>query len=67
MMGMEEKQEKCLNPACEQPGNIRGLCAKCYQTARVLVTRKQTTWEKLEAAGKSKPRWMGSKTKWFMS
>ena len=43
---------KCLNPKCERPEKVRGLCWPCYQTARRLVARKETSWSKLLAAGR---------------
>lgn len=49
-------KEKCLNPKCGRPEKSRGLCQKCYQTARHLVRVNRTSWRALADAGKCKHR-----------
>jgi len=50
------KYQKCLNPTCENLEETRGLCNSCYAQARYFVKHGKTTWEKLEAEGKTKPK-----------
>jgi hypothetical protein len=63
---------KCLNPKCERPEKVRGLCWSCYQACRRLVANKQITWEALEDAGRvneSKGRGIGksSTVRWLLT
>jgi hypothetical protein len=46
----------CLVPGCPRPEDLRGLCARCYTHASQLVRDGLTTWEKLEAEGKARPK-----------
>lgn len=39
----------CGMPAA--PANERGLCTRCYTTAKRLIESGKTTWEQLENAG----------------
>lgn len=63
-------KSKCLNPKCDSPPKVRGLCQSCYSQAATLVRQKRTTWEKLIAAGKILRRhWQGngkSTTSWLL-
>ena len=56
---------KCLNPECAitPPLAARGLCGHCYAQARVAVSRGETTWAKLEAAGLARPTFRCTATK----
>jgi len=36
-------------------GGSRGMCHTCYEAARVVVKRGETTWAELEAAGLALP------------
>ena len=49
------KNEPCIS--CGKPLSLcRGLCYnRCYQKARQLVARGETTWRDLEDAGKARP------------
>jgi len=70
-------ENKCLNPNCNSTIKARGLCSDCYAAAFGLVRNKRTTWDKLEAQGKSLPKFhnirAGKNTKlkeralWFIS
>lgn len=42
---------KCLVPKCEKAAKTRGLCHTCYQSAKGLVKKGVTTWEKLANKG----------------
>ncbi len=44
-------KNKCLIKGCEGKQMTRGLCSKCYTTARKLVETGQTTWEVLKKKG----------------
>lgn len=46
---------KCLNPLCENPRYARGLCTVCYASARSMIVKGKTSWDALEASGKSLP------------
>jgi len=48
--------EKCLNPKCDNPTKVRGVCWTCYNHMQRLVTTGQTTWDKLEESGVCLPR-----------
>jgi hypothetical protein len=66
---MSETTEECLNEACHNPPNARGLCRSCYNTASRLVREKKTTWAKLEKAGKALPlsqKKAGVTTAWLL-
>lgn len=41
----------CLIPDCGRESQSRGLCGRCYQNARGMILRRETTWEELEQAG----------------
>lgn len=44
----------CLTPGClgrVAPANKRGLCMKCYSTAKKTVESGTTTWDRLEELG----------------
>ena len=63
---------KCLNPHCGRMCTYsRGLCAACYDIARVHVKEKRTTWEAMERAGKCLPaknsNQMGPRRAWFLT
>lgn len=49
------KYKPCLTPDCPAKSKSRGLCDTCYCKYRKLVYEEITTWEALEAAGKSLP------------
>ena len=53
---MRTKIESCLVPNCGIASRTRGLCLNHYASAYNLVKAGHTSWEKLEAAGKVKPR-----------
>jgi hypothetical protein len=55
MKNKNQEKEKCLNPSCLMKSGTRGLCSSCYQSARLLIASGKTTWEKLEASGRTKP------------
>lgn len=46
---------KCLTPKCRNTaGNVKefkGLCMKCFSTAKKMVLAEETTWEQLEEKG----------------
>lgn len=46
---------KCVVPKCKaMAGNVKdfkGLCMKCYSSAKKMVTAEETTWEQLEEKG----------------
>ena len=42
---------KCLIKNCNNDAKVRGLCVRCYQTARRLVKQGKTTWGDLAARG----------------
>lgn len=52
---MREAIEECLVPQCDREVRSRGLCSGHYGAARHYVARGKTTWERLEATGKSLP------------
>lgn len=43
----------CLTPNCKNKdcASLKGLCMKCYSTAKKLVESGKTTWDKLEEMG----------------
>lgn len=45
--------KKCLIPACQKPVavNCRGLCMKCYSSAKRKVESGASTWDKLAEMG----------------
>lgn len=46
------KPKNCIVPNCANKADgPRGLCQRCYVTARKLVDRKETTWDELQARG----------------
>lgn len=46
----------CLNPAhADREATSRGLCKTCEQSARALIKKGQTSWQKLEASGRALP------------
>lgn len=49
------KVVKCLNPECESLASVRGLCARCYNTARHLVFKRRRTWDVLIKQNKILP------------
>jgi hypothetical protein len=66
---MKTKKDKCLNPECKRPQYCRGLCFACYQYCRRIIAQGRASWEKLEAAGKVRPRAgreMAEVREWFM-
>ncbi len=44
-------RSKCLVPECKGWAKTRGLCARCYSTARGLVRTKRATWADMEGRG----------------
>ena len=55
-------ENKCLKPNCNGAIKSRGLCSDCYSAAVGLVKAKKTSWSKLEAKGKSLPKFFNRKT-----
>ena len=51
----------CVIKSGHGEATTRGLCANCYQSARVLVNNKKTSWEVLESHGLAKPSRRGGK------
>ena len=47
---------KCLNPACKNHANSRGLCISCYNTASRLIQKGKTTWLAMERRGVCKKK-----------
>lgn len=47
---------KCLVPNCNKMAKHRGLCNSHYAYVRLLVVKKETTWQKLEEAKKILPK-----------
>lgn len=47
---------ECLYPPCEKEEWTHGLCRSCFMAAQALILKKETTWAKLEQAGKAKQR-----------
>jgi hypothetical protein len=45
----------CLTSGCGGEAAVRGICRACYWYALREVRNGRTTWEQLEAAGKTKP------------
>lgn len=46
--------DSCMTSGCfgkAAPANGRGLCMKCYSTAKRAVENGKTTWEKMEELG----------------
>ena len=65
------QNKMCLFPDCSREVKTRSLCSKHYETAARLVRQQQTTWEKLQAAGKctrATPRsaWTARVSGWFL-
>lgn len=61
---------KCVYPNCHRTRSVRGLCPPHYQAAQHYVKAGLTTWEKLEASGKSLPKQTGrvhTRTSWFLT
>ena len=54
---------KCLIENCEGKESVRGLCARCYQAARLVVKFGETEWVDLELLGLALPRFANSKFK----
>tara|TARA_B100001939_G_scaffold310861_1_gene293069 strand:+ start:908 stop:1213 length:306 start_codon:yes stop_codon:yes gene_type:complete len=52
MLKAQQSIPDCLVPDCKNEAKTRGLCSTHYMYAHRLVTRGQTTWRELEAAGK---------------
>jgi len=48
----------CMVPDCEKDtyGGSRGMCINHYSALSFQVLSGKTTWEKLEAEGRSKPK-----------
>jgi hypothetical protein len=56
----------CVTSNCNAAAIVgRGLCGKCYLTARYLIRTKQTTWDELEKMGLCTPK--RSKASLFLS
>jgi hypothetical protein len=49
----------CITDDCNNTVSGRGLCPKCYQSAKRYVNQGRVTWEKLEEAGLSLPPYRG--------
>jgi len=66
---MEENvKEVCMIPNCIELIHSRGLCVNCYMTAYRLIRSGQTTWKKLEEAGKVKKGPKNKKAQgWFLA
>ena len=54
--GPDDPAGDCLFPPCTRGVAVRGLCRNHYHEAYKLVRDGETSWEKLEAAGKAAPR-----------
>lgn len=63
---MKKDSSKCLTPECERKSKARGLCLPCYKVAGRLVVKEETTWEKLEKAGKIAPRKRKLAANWLL-
>ncbi len=62
---------KCIYPGCERERVSRGLCNSHYNLATKLVKKGETSWEKMEAAGKclkltGPPRQKRTRSAWFL-
>ena len=66
MKAKKAAAEKCLRPGCEREAKTRELCQSCYQGAHRLVKTGETTWEKLEKAGKARPKKGGELRQWLL-
>lgn len=44
-------RRQCLTPQCGKVPTWKGLCTKCYGSAKKLVEKGATTWEQLAALG----------------
>jgi hypothetical protein len=55
---MNETVDKCLTPECRAQANrdtaYKGLCMKCYSSAKKLVESGKTTWGHLAEMGLAK-------------
>lgn len=60
------KKSKCLKPNCGRESKSRGLCLKDYKAAAKLIKAGETTWEKLEKAGKVAALVRASSKEWFI-
>lgn len=58
----------CLYPDCGKPAKTRGLCHNHYRVASHYVASGRTSWETLEASGRSLPAGQrGTKpNSWFL-
>ena len=45
------KKPLCIVPGCQSESISRGLCPKCYTSARYLIRDKKTDWATLESLG----------------
>lgn len=63
---MKREKAKCLVPKCGRESKSRGLCLKDYKVVAKLVNGKETTWEKLESAGKVSPLQRATSKAWFI-
>jgi hypothetical protein len=61
----KSEKSKCLVPKCGRDAKSRGLCLKDYKVVAKLVNAKETTWEKLESAGKVSSLRRASSKAWF--
>lgn len=56
-MRAKTKKKWCFVKTCNGTSIVgRGLCSRCYPTARYLVRTGKTTWEELEKMGLAKPK-----------
>lgn len=56
-MPAKPKKQKCYIKVCKSTDLVaRGLCSKCYPTARYLVRTGKATWDQLESMGLAKPK-----------
>lgn len=50
----DTKRYTCIVPGCNQPAaaaNYRGLCLRCYGTAKKKIDAGETTWDRLVELG----------------
>lgn len=52
---MVGRPTRCAKPGCGGLVKSRGVCNCCYQGYNQMVKRGETTWEQLEAEGKTLP------------
>lgn len=63
---MKREKAKCLVPKCGRDAKSRGLCLKDYKAAAKFVKAGETTWEKMENAGKVSPLQRSTSKVWFV-